>query len=169
MTPDTSTPTAAPAARAATPDDAAEISRLRSAYVLSEPLGEEWLDRTRDHLAGRLGPAGDARAYVVDAPNGGLAACALGLIHPVLPGPRYPKGLAARIHLVATHTDFRRRGLARATVAALLDHLTRDGVTLFELHASKDATRLYEEFGFASKSALMRMTRLSPAPGEGRP
>ncbi|MGW4160963.1 GNAT family N-acetyltransferase [Streptomyces sp. NPDC004788] len=168
MTPDTSTPAPALAVRPATPDDAAEISRLRSAHVQSEPLGKEWLDRTRDHLAGRLGPAGDARAYVVDAPAGGLAACALGLIHPVLPGPRYPKGLAARIHLVATHPDFRRRGLARATVSALLNHLTRDGVTLFELHASKDAAPLYEEFGFASEPALMRMTRLSPAPGEGR-
>ncbi|MFF0433877.1 GNAT family N-acetyltransferase [Streptomyces sp. NPDC004327] len=168
MTLNTSTAAMALAVRQATPDDAAEISRLRSAYVLSEPLGEEWLDRTRNHLAGRLGPTGDARAYVVDAPTGGLASCALGLIHPVLPGPRYPKGLAARIHLVATHPDFRRRGLARATVSALLDHLTRDGVTLFELHASKDAAPLYEEFGFVSQSALMRMTRLSPASGEGR-
>ncbi|MFE7510291.1 hypothetical protein ACFU8I_03545 [Streptomyces sp. NPDC057540] len=84
MTPDTTTPTTAPVVRPATPDDAAEISRLRSAYVLSEPLGEEWL----------------------------------------------------------------------------LDHLTRDGVTLFELHASKDAAPLYEELGFASDPALMRMTRL---------
>ncbi|MGW5421630.1 hypothetical protein [Streptomyces sp. NPDC003943] len=31
------------------------------------------------------------------------------------------------MHLVATDPDFRRLGLARATVSALLDHLTRDG------------------------------------------
>ncbi|MBB4981092.1 GNAT family N-acetyltransferase [Streptomyces nymphaeiformis] len=168
MTPNTVSPAADPVVRPAKPDDAAEISRLRSAFVLSEPLDKEWLDRTRDHLAGRLGPAGDARAYVVDAPTGGLAACALGLIHPVLPAPRYPQGLAARIHIVATDPAYRRRGFARAAVAALLDHLARDGVTLFELHASKEAAPLYGEFGFATEPALMRMTRLSPTPGEGR-
>ncbi|MER8046767.1 GNAT family N-acetyltransferase [Streptomyces sp. NPDC094032] len=156
------TPTSAAAPRRGTPDDAAEISRLRSAYVLSDPLDGEWVRRTRDHLAGRLGPSGDARAYVIDAATGGLAACAVGFIHPVLPAPRYPLGLAARIHVVATEPAYRRRGFARAAVSALLEHLAADGVTLFELHASTEATPLYEELGFVSEPALMRMTRLAP-------
>ncbi|MFF3542015.1 hypothetical protein ACFYXD_09145 [Streptomyces platensis] len=32
-----------PTARAAPPTDAAGIVRLRSEYVLSEPMGEEWI------------------------------------------------------------------------------------------------------------------------------
>lgn len=159
-------PAVAPPVRPATAADAGEITRLRSAYVLSEPLDEAWLALCCDQLAGRLGPEGDARAYVVDAPTGELAACALGLVHPVLPGPRYPEGLAARIHVVATEPAYRRRGYARAVVSELLDHLERDGVTLFELHASEEAAPLYEQLGFASSAALMRLTRLSPAPGE---
>ncbi|MFC8175220.1 GNAT family N-acetyltransferase [Streptomyces sp. NPDC057325] len=153
--------------RPATADDAAEITRLRSQLVLSEPLDEEWLDVCRDRLASRLRPGGDARACVVDAPGGGLAACALALIHPVLSAPRYPRGLAARIHIVATEPAHRRRGLARAVVSSLLEPLEREGVTLYELHASADAAPLYEELGFARDPALVRMTKLPQAPEGG--
>jgi GNAT superfamily N-acetyltransferase len=164
---DVSGPVTRPVPRPATADDAAEITRLRSQLVLSEPLDEEWLVICRDQLASRLQPGGDARACVVDAPGGGLAACALALVHPVLPAPKYPKGLAARIQVVATESAHRRRGLARAAVSALLEALEREGVTLYELHASKEAAPLYEEFGFARDPALMRMTKLPQARGGG--
>ncbi|MFD7994841.1 GNAT family N-acetyltransferase [Streptomyces mexicanus] len=70
-----------PVARAAAPADAEGIVRLHSAYVLSEPLSEEWIRRCTTQLAPRLATTGDARAYVIDAPDGSMAACALGLIH----------------------------------------------------------------------------------------
>lgn len=149
--------------RLATADDAAEIARLRSDLILSEPLDDHWLALCTTMLAERLAPGGDARAYVVDAPTSGLASCSLGLIHPVLPAPKYPKGLAARIHAVATEPAFQQRGYAKATLAALLDHLERDGVTLYELYASEGSAPLYAGLGFASNPALMRMTRF-PAP-----
>ncbi|MFJ3505283.1 GNAT family N-acetyltransferase [Streptomyces sp. NPDC090135] len=153
--------------RPATADDAAEITRLRSQFVLSEPLDEEWLGICRDQLASRLRPGGDARACGVDAPGGRLAACALALIHPVLSAPKYPRGLAARIHIVAIEPAHRRHGLTRAAVSTLLETLGRDEVSLYELHASADAAPLYEEFGFARDPALMRMTRLPQARGGG--
>ncbi|MEV6022086.1 GNAT family N-acetyltransferase [Streptomyces sp. NPDC052036] len=157
--------------RTAVPCDAEGIVRLRSAYVLSEPLSEEWIRRCTDELAPRLTLTGDARACVIDAPDGSIAACALGLIHPVLPGPTHPRGLAARVQIVATHPDLRRRGYARTVVSALLDRLQTEDVTLFELHAGAEAVRLFRELGFADSPALMRMTRLAnpvePAPGKG--
>ncbi|MFF0465284.1 GNAT family N-acetyltransferase [Streptomyces mexicanus] len=152
-----------PVARAAAPADAEGIVRLHSAYVLSEPLSEEWIRRCTTQLAPRLATTGDARAYVIDAPDGSMAACALGLIHSMLPAPAYPKGLAARVHVVATHPGFRRRGYARAVVTALLARLRTEHVTLFELHASEEAAPLYRELGFAGSAALMRMTREEPA------
>ncbi|MEU1151551.1 GNAT family N-acetyltransferase [Streptomyces sp. NPDC005918] len=149
-----------PPVRAATPADAEAIIRMRSAYVLSAPLTEDWVQRCTDELAPRLTPEGDARAFVVDAPDGTMAACALGLIHPVLAAPAYPRGRAARVQMVATHPDHRRRGYARAVVSSLLDHLADvEDVTLFELHTSTEAAPLYRELGFSGNPALMRMTR----------
>lgn len=151
-----------PPVRAATPADAEAVIRMRSEHVLSEPLSEEWIRRCADELAPRLTEQGDARAFVIDTPDGTMAACALGLIHPVLPAPAYPRGLAARVHVVATHPDFRRRGYARAAVSTLLDHLSGvEHVTLFELHAGGEAQPLYRELGFTGSPALMRMTRLA--------
>lgn len=157
-------PTAAAAtARAAAPHDAAEIAPLRSDLILSEPLDTAWLATCRDQIAARLQPGGDARAYVIDAPAGGLAACALAFIHPVLPAPNYPRGLAARIHAVATEPAHRHQGFARAALTALLKHLEGKGVTLYELHTSEMAAPLYEQLGFQRDPALMRMTRIPPA------
>ncbi|MER5549768.1 hypothetical protein ABT072_47100, partial [Streptomyces sp. NPDC002589] len=57
--------------RAATPQDAAAIIQLRSAYILSTPLSTQWIRRCADELAVRLMPGGDARAFVIDSPTGG--------------------------------------------------------------------------------------------------
>jgi ATP-binding cassette subfamily B protein len=150
-----------PTVRAATPTDAEQLTRMRSELILSRPLDEEWIQRCTTHLAARLKPGGDAQAYVIDAPDGGLAACALAFVHPTLPAPNYPKGLAARVHAVATRPAYRRRGYASTVTTALLDHLQDEGVTLFELHSSEEAAPLYASLGFATSPALMRMTRLS--------
>ncbi|MFE9469298.1 GNAT family N-acetyltransferase [Streptomyces virginiae] len=153
--------------RMATPADAAEIARLRSELILSEPLDPTWLKICADQLFTRLQPGGDAHAYVIDAPDGRLATCALGLVHAVLPAPKYPKGLAVRIHAVATEPAHQRRGYARTALAALLAHLERDGVTLYELYASEGSAPLYEGLGFAADPALMRMTRFPAPAAEG--
>ncbi|MFE7709231.1 GNAT family N-acetyltransferase [Streptomyces sp. NPDC057486] len=158
--PDTSGISMRPSVRAATPADAEGIIQMRSQYVLSEPLSEEWVRRCTAELAPRLAASGDARAFVIEAPDGSMASCALGLIHPVLPAPAYPKGVAARMHAVATHPDMRRRGYARAVVTALLEQLHTEHVTLFELHAGEEAAPLFRELGFTGTAALMRMTRL---------
>lgn len=153
--------------RPALPEDAEDIIRLRSDLLLSTPLDEEWIIRCSIQLALRLGPGGDARAYVLEAPDGTMAAVALGLVHSVLPAPAYPAGLAARVQTVATLPAYRRRGFARAVMSALLDQLKTEHVTLVELHSSPEAATLYRELGFASSPALMRMTwHGQPASGE---
>ncbi|MEU9776857.1 GNAT family N-acetyltransferase [Streptomyces sp. NPDC047968] len=156
--------------RPAVPEDAEAIVRMRSAHILAEPLSEEWIRRCANELAPRLGPAGDARAFVLDAPDGALAACALGLVHSALPTPDRPRGLAARLHIVATRPDLRRRGCARAVVSALVDHLAeKEHVTRFEVDASVEAAPLYRELGFTGSPVSMRMTRPEPPAADGAP
>ncbi|MFJ8804428.1 GNAT family N-acetyltransferase [Streptomyces sp. NPDC102487] len=93
-----------------------------------------------------------------------MAACTLGLKHPVLSAPAYPRGLAARLHIVATRPGFRRRGYARAVLTTLVDHLAdAENVTRFELHASVEAQPLYRELGSTGSPTLIRMTRLPAA------
>ncbi|MFK0154335.1 GNAT family N-acetyltransferase [Streptomyces sp. NPDC090493] len=149
---------AVPAVRPAVPEDAEGIIRLRSEYLLSSPLDEEWVSRCSTRLARRLVPLGDARAFVIDSADGGLAAVALGLIQEVIAAPSYPEGLSARIQAVVTRPGLRRRGFARTVLAALLDHLKCEQVTLFDLHSSPEAAQMYRELGFAGSPALMRMT-----------
>ncbi|WP_236577198.1 GNAT family N-acetyltransferase [Streptomyces sp. MBT55] len=146
--------------RAATPADAEAIMRMRSELILTEPLDEAWTAASSVGLARRLEPGGDARAVIVVSPDGRPASCALGFVHRLLPAPAYPKGLAGRVHLVATLPAFRRRGHARRAVSALLDQLASEGVTLFELNAGEEASPLYEQLGFAPASSMMRMNRL---------
>ncbi|MFF0293802.1 GNAT family N-acetyltransferase [Kitasatospora sp. NPDC004614] len=150
-----------PIVRRATPADASEIARLRSELILSAPMDAEWLAICTEQLAERLADENDAVAYVVDALDGGLASCALALIHRVLPAAKYPKGLAARIHAVATAPDYRRRGYATAVVKTVVEHLAAHGCTLFELYASDGSAPLYRAVGFESDPAAMRMTRFS--------
>ncbi|MEU9918821.1 GNAT family N-acetyltransferase [Streptomyces sp. NPDC051001] len=71
------------------------------------------------------------------------------------------KGLAPRVHAVATLADHRRRGYANAALTA---HLEGDRVTLYELHACDESAPLYAALGFTRDPALMPMTRIpSPA------
>ncbi|WP_221335696.1 GNAT family N-acetyltransferase [Streptomyces sp. EAS-AB2608] len=100
-------------------------------------LDASWLAACRDQLATRLHPGGDARAYVIDATDGGLASCALAFLQPLLPAPKYPKGLAARIHAVAAEPSYRRRGYAKAALATLLEHLEQHSVTRYERPCTK--------------------------------
>ncbi|MFC4326481.1 GNAT family N-acetyltransferase [Streptomyces andamanensis] len=92
------------------------------------------------------------------------AACALGLIHAVLPAPDCPEGLAGWVQVVATRPRFRRSGYARAVLGALLERLRSEHVTLLEVQAGEEAAPLYRVLGFAGSATLMRTThREEPA------
>ncbi|WEH43426.1 GNAT family N-acetyltransferase [Streptomyces sp. AM 2-1-1] len=150
-----------PGLRRAVAGDAAEIARLKSVLTGSGALSPERLGPTRTLLAARLGPVGSAVAFVVDAPGGGgLASCALALVHPVFPSPEAPEGLAAQVDVVATEPSHRGRGYATAALGALLRHLEGLGVAEYALYAGGEPVSFYERFGFHRDAALLRMTRV---------
>jgi GNAT superfamily N-acetyltransferase len=139
-------------ARPATPDDAAELVRLRAVMLRSLARAgwdDDWREPARLAFRERLArPEPTLAAFVVDRPEAGLAACAVGTIEHRLGGPGDPSGLAGYVFSVATDPDMRRRGYSRACLTGLLDWFRERGVRKVDLRASADGEPLYRSLGF---------------------
>jgi ribosomal protein S18 acetylase RimI-like enzyme len=135
--------------------DAAEITRLRGvmfeAMGVVDADGGRWRALCEVVLADALTVGGTA-AFVVDGRAGGLVSCGLATVSQRLPGPAVSNGLHGYIHTVATDPGHRRRGHARAVMAALLGWLAERGVAAMDLHATPDGEPLYRSLGFAERS-----------------
>jgi ribosomal protein S18 acetylase RimI-like enzyme len=83
------------------------------------------------------------------------------MISPRLPSPNNPDGRVGYIQWVATETAFRRQGLARQVLLALLQWFDERRVPVIELHATPDGEPLYRSLGFGEESgvALRRRAR----------
>ncbi|BBH63699.1 N-acetyltransferase [Actinoplanes sp. OR16] len=139
--------------RQATPDDAAELLRLRAVMLQSFPQpdwNDDWREPARQILLRRLAePLPTMAAFVADRPDGtGLAACAVGVIEERLGNPMNLHGLAGYVFSVVTDPDQRRRGYSRACMTALLDWFRSRGVSKVDLRASEEGEPLYESLGF---------------------
>lgn len=153
------TPTAA--ARPAVPEDADELLRLRVAVLDGGPLTEEWRTTFRDDMRERLGTDPNLLAYVVPA-DGGLAACAIGIVYRGYLGPAFPTGRWGRIHTVVTDPAHQRRGHGRAVTTALVEALQDRGCGSVELRATAAGAPLYSSLGFEPLDGYMT---LRPGPG----
>ena len=147
--------------RAAVPEDAPEVVRLRR--VMFEAMSGRdtpgpWEDTAerllREQLAGRGALIG---VFVVDAEDGGLAACAVGTVEQRLPAPSSPEGLFGFVFNVCTDARYRNRGHARAVTEALLDWFAGQGVTRVDLHATPEAEHLYRDLGFTPHSVALSL------------
>jgi GNAT superfamily N-acetyltransferase len=65
-----------------------------------------------------------------------------------IPGPRNVAGLKAYVLNVYTEPEFRRKGIAKQLMLALLDWCRAHGYPGAVLHASDDGRSLYELLGF---------------------
>ncbi|MEU1814556.1 GNAT family N-acetyltransferase [Streptomyces roseifaciens] len=158
--------------REATPEDAAEIVRLRRLMFASmndDDAGGEWErtaeEQARRQLAARPRLLG---AFVVDGDpeRGGpphLAACAVGRVEERLAAPGHPHGRFGFVFTVSTDERYRGRGFARATTEALLDWFAGQGVTRVDLHATPEAEHLYRSMGFAEHSVALSLNVASRA------
>lgn len=150
--------------RAAGGADAAELVRLRRLMfeaMTGEDLPGPWEADAARMLRERLAPDAMERAttaaFVVDAPGGGLAACAIGTIEQRLPSPIGPTGLFGFVFNVCTDKAHRGRGYARATTAALLEWFAAAGVSRVDLHATEQAESLYRALGFGTYSIALSL------------
>ena len=139
--------------RIATPDDVPELIRLAAIMYASMGLDVDdavWRASAERVARGRLGGE-DAVAFAVDHPSvpGRLVACGAATIAQRLPGPLNPTGRAGYVQWMATEQEFRRRGLARAVLKAIVGWLAERGVVAVDLHATPAGEPLYRSEGFA--------------------
>lgn len=137
--------------RFARPQDSSEIVRL--ARIMFDSMGiaitdARWEGIGEAGVERRLGA--DLAAFVVDHPSehGRLIASAAGTINERLPGPLCPGGIVGYVQWVCTDPSYRRQGLARRVMAALLDWYDARDVRTVELHATPMAEHLYISMGF---------------------
>ncbi|HZX01563.1 GNAT family N-acetyltransferase [Kribbella sp.] len=140
--------------RRAGADDAESLVRLRA--LMLSAMGTDvggpdapWRVRAREWFAGQLSSPDMFAAYVVEDPSAGVVAGAAGNVYAHPPGPRDASTVRGHLYNVSTHPDFRRRGLAKACVMALVDWFRDEtAVGQIELHATDDGIDLYRGLGF---------------------
>jgi len=137
--------------RLATDSDIAEVLRLRT--IMFASMGRDVTDSWKpasEQLMREGFARGDVAAFVVDHPEepGRLVACGVAVIVQRLGGPRNPEGRYGQVQSMVTEPAFRRQGLARSILAALLAWFEQRGVVAVDLHASPMGEALYRSMGF---------------------
>ncbi len=157
--------------RSARPTDAREVVRLAELMYrslglrLDEDAWERWRTSAARVIEARLGS--DLTVVVAEDPDepGHLVACGAGTVSARLPGPAADARLGY-VQWMSTEPAFRRRGLGRAVLRALLAWFESQGVVNVELHASPDGAPLYRSEGFweGSTGLALRRRPWDPAP-----
>ena len=83
--------------------------------------------------------------------DGEVIASAAATLRQVAPIPRFPQGSSAYIHTVSTRPAYRRRGISRALMDALLEDLRARQLERVELHAAPDGEAIYRSMGFEER------------------
>jgi ribosomal protein S18 acetylase RimI-like enzyme len=109
-----------------------------------------WRAASAQWFAERLRFPSEFAAFLVDDPELGVVASAVGACDAHAPSPANPSGLRGHISNVATDPRRRRRGHAGACLDALLTWFREETpVAVIDLNATPDGAGLYESFGFA--------------------
>ncbi|MFI1953129.1 GNAT family N-acetyltransferase [Streptomyces xinghaiensis] len=144
--------------------DAEELARIRQLSLTcptepwTTPRGlpdGPWTKDCREAFAALLGDNDTFAAFVVDAAPGRLAAGAVGLLLPRLPGPDSSKPFNGEINAVATDPRFRRCGYGRAVVGALMDWMVSRDCHRISLTSSSEGEPLYASLGFVEGDPRM--------------
>lgn len=116
----------------------------------------QWALESTSVVAERLGR--DLTGVVIDAPEGGLAACGLLNIAPRLPRPGAHAQQMGYVQWVSTAPQHQRKGYARLVMKHLLEIAQERGIEVVELHASPAGKHLYQDLGFFIKNDNIAMT-----------
>ena len=148
----------------ATVDDLQQLIELRLAYLTDDfgQLLDDQVLQLREVLPGylQLHLGQDLLAFVARDDEGTIVSCAWLLLVEKPPSPRFPRGHTGVLFNVYTRPEYRRRGLARKTMGALIEEAYHRKLDVLELHATEDGYPLYRSLGFSDDSTThvaMRM------------
>ena len=137
------------AARPAEYEEAGQVVRL--AYAEFARPGETSWERYLDELADVAGRAGRTLVLVAVEDGRVIGSVTLELEGRVDPDEPPPRPDEAHVRMLAVHPAHRRRGVARALMAACEEEARRRGRRLLTLHTTqrmRAAQRMYEALGF---------------------
>ncbi len=144
--------------------DGEMLARLREEMYFSTGLYEQprdWLTGAATWFNERV-TNGEGIIAVARTSAGEVIASAGADFRRSAPTPIYQSGWTAYIHTVSTLPGFRRRGISRQLVSALLTELIERGFDRIELHATAQGEHLYRDLGFSERGSL----ELRYRPGE---
>jgi GNAT superfamily N-acetyltransferase len=145
--------------RYASPDDASVIAEHRARMF--QDIGRLDADRAAammDLLAPILRTMlarGDYIGWLAVTDDGAVAAGAGVHIRPLLPRPETLVGREALVVNVYVQPAYRRQGLARRLMEAIIAWSRERGIERVALHASSMGRPLYESLGFAPSNELV--------------
>ena len=145
-------------------DDLDQLIKLRLAYLADDfgALDPEQIVQIRETLPGYLHKHldTDLLAFVARAEDGAIMSCAWLLLVEKPPSPRFPNGRTGVLFNVYTRPAWRRRGLARQVMGALIEESYQRQLDVIELHATDDGYPLYRSLGFADDSNTHKAMRM---------
>ncbi len=144
--------------RQATVADIPDLVRLRR--TMFESMGCEdaaLLDAAdasaEDYFAEAM-PAGSFHGWVAVAPTGTVVSSGGVVIDQHPPGPSNLSGRIGYIMNLVTIPRYRRRGIARRIMHAMLKWLAAQGIQHGALHATEVGRSLYRELGFVDSNEM---------------
>jgi GNAT superfamily N-acetyltransferase len=145
--------------RLATPEDAAVIASHRVRMFLEakgwpEERGAALLAALPSFLARAIG-AGTYRGWLLTTADGTVVAGAGVQVRELIPRLEVLAGPEALVVNVFVEPTFRRRGLARQLMVAILDWCRAEGIGRIVLHPTDAARSLYESLGFSTSGELI--------------
>lgn len=148
--------------RRATPDDADALTRLRvqmyESWSGDVPRGA-WLDASTELFRRRLADEPDTFVAFVVEEDGHVVSSGVGWIEVHLVNPNNLTGRRGHIASMSTDPAARRRGHARAILAALVEWFDARDIARVDLVATPAGEPLYRSLGFADHQDAVALVR----------
>jgi GNAT superfamily N-acetyltransferase len=144
--------------RQATVTDIPDLVRLRRVMFESmgydDPVQLDAADRAAAAYFSRAIPKGKFQGWLAVTPGGEAVGSGGAVIDRHPPGPSNLSGQIGYVMNVVTVPAYRRQGIARRVMSAILCWLAEQGIQHVTLHATEMGRSLYQELGFETGNEM---------------